>query len=205
MIVLDIETTGLDFKKCGIWQIGAIEFENPKNYFLEEARIDNEDEILNYAGAKKTVYEITGKKDSDFRNPELQTQKKLLENFFRWIEKTKVRNFLCEGPQFDVGFILTKARKYNLEIPFYHRSFDLHTISQLRYFQTKEEFLIKENHSDMGLPNTLQFCGMQNNRKSHNALEDCKLEAECFSRLLHGKGSFPEYSQFPVPDYLKQN
>ena len=33
MIVLDIETSGIDRVKCGIWQIGALELENPKNQF----------------------------------------------------------------------------------------------------------------------------------------------------------------------------
>jgi len=42
MIVVDIETSGIDYNRVGIWQIGAIEFENQ---FLEESRIDDEDEI----------------------------------------------------------------------------------------------------------------------------------------------------------------
>ena len=45
MIALDIETSGGNPVKYGIWQIGAIELENPKNIFLEEARIDEEDEV----------------------------------------------------------------------------------------------------------------------------------------------------------------
>ena len=36
MIVLDIESSGLDSGRCGIWQIGALEFENPSNTFLQE-------------------------------------------------------------------------------------------------------------------------------------------------------------------------
>ena len=38
MIVLDIETSGLT-SDCGIWQIGAIDLTNPKNYFLEECKL----------------------------------------------------------------------------------------------------------------------------------------------------------------------
>ena len=37
----------------------------------------------------------------------------------------------------------------------------------------------------------------------HNALEDSKLTAECFSRLLYGKNVFPKYSQFKIPRYLE--
>jgi len=45
MIVLDIETSGLDSVKCGIWQIGAIDLATNEE-FLEEARIDDEDIVL---------------------------------------------------------------------------------------------------------------------------------------------------------------
>ena len=111
---------------------------------------------------------------------------------------------MCQNPEFDVGFILTKARKYGLEIPFPHRVFDLHTLAQVKHFQIKKEFLIKENKSDLGLTNILSFVGMRDERgaHNHNGLEDAKLEAECFSRLLYGKGLFPEYAQFKIPEYL---
>ena len=39
MIVLDIETTGVDALKNSIVSIGAIEFENPEERFYEECRI----------------------------------------------------------------------------------------------------------------------------------------------------------------------
>ena len=45
MIVLDIETSGLHPSEHGIWQIGAIDFSNPEDTFLEEACIDKEDRV----------------------------------------------------------------------------------------------------------------------------------------------------------------
>ena len=77
--------------------------------------------------------------------------------------------------------------------------------------------MIDKDHSDMGLNNVLKFCGMEDPRrrighdgkrikegKAHNALEDAKLEAECFFRLIYGKNLLPEFKQFPIPDYLKK-
>ena len=54
----------------------------------------------------------------------------------------------------------------------------------------------------MGLTNILKLCGMEDNRQAHNALEDCKLTGECFSRLIYGKNLFSEYIQFKIPLYL---
>ena len=210
MIIVDIETSGLDFNKCGIWQIGALDLDNPNNTFLEEARIDDEDSFQDGAG------KVSGKTEEEMRDSNKQSQKQLLEHFFSWFESVKNKNFICENPQFDWGFINIKAVKYGLKPPYHHRCFDLHSIASLKYFQINNQFLIKDNHSDMSLPNTLKFCGIEDPRrkvegnevlkegKAHNALEDCKLEAEAFSRLIYGKGLFPEYAEFSVPDYLKK-
>jgi len=201
MIVLDIETSGLDFVKCGIWQIGAIDLDTGEE-FLEEARIDDEDLLLDSREAKP-VLEVIGKKEEDLRNNTKQSQKQLLINFFKWCEKRKLKNCLCQNPQFDLGFIWVKARKYGLDIVLHYRAYDLHSIASLKYFQLNKRFSIKEDHSDMGLKNILDFCGMQDNREAHNALEDCKLTAECFSRIVYGKNLLSEYGGFLVPEYLK--
>ncbi|MBU3906932.1 MAG: 3'-5' exonuclease [Nanoarchaeota archaeon] len=204
MIVLDIETSGMDKVRCGVWQIGALEFENPKNYFLQEAKIDDEDKIIN--SGKKPVLEIIGKTEEELRDKKKQPQKQLLENFFKWIEERRVsmKNFLCQNPQFDVGFLEMKSDKYGLKIPFHYRVFDLHSIAQKSYHDLYGEFLIKDEHSDMGLTSILRFVGMEDNRKVHNALEDCKLTGECFSRLIYGKNLFPEYAKYDIPKEIKK-
>jgi len=67
----------------------------------------------------------------------------------------------------------------------------------------------------MSLKEILNFCGIPDERihvkeneiskgKPHNALEDCKLEGECISRIKFGKNLFPEYAKFPVPEVLKK-
>lgn len=201
MIVVDIETSGMDFQRCGIWQIGAYDLETRKE-FLEEGRIDNNNEVLDEPGASKKVLEVIGKTEEELRDIEKQSQKQLLINFFKWCD-VKNNNFICQNPQFDYGFLEFNARRYGLNFPVHHRCFDLHSIAQLKYAALHGNFLIKENHSDMGLTNILEFVGMKDNRKAHNALEDAKLTAECFSRLVYGRNLIEEYSQFKVPDYLK--
>ncbi len=200
-IVLDIETSGIDRIKCGIWQIGAYDL-NTGEEFLEEGRIDNEDQVINLGD--KPVLEVIGKTEEELREPRKQSQKELIEKFFRWCEGRKLLNFLCQNPQFDTSFMEIKALKYGLKIPFHHRAFDLHSIAQKSYHDLHKKFLIKDTHSDMSLKNILEFCGMEDNRRAHNALEDSKLTAECFSRIIYGKGIFKEYSEYEIPEELKK-
>jgi len=208
MIVLDIETSGLDFVKNGIWQIAAIDMKSGKQ-FISEGRIDDEDEILMSADPRsiypaKSVLEIVGKTEDQLKDKKKQSQKELIQEFFRWLENLEERNFICQNPQFDWGFLTVKARKYGLKIPYHHRSFDIHSIAQTKYFQIKGKFLMDGNHSGMNLTKVLKFCGMKDERKKHNALEDAKLTAECFSRLIHGKNLFKEFDKSKVPDYLEE-
>jgi DNA polymerase III epsilon subunit-like protein len=198
MIALDIETSGLNPEQHGIWQIGAIDLTNPENYFLEECRIDKDDEISGEA------LEVGGITEEQLRNNSKQSQEQLLINFFVWIEKSDFKNCICQNPQFDLGFISLKARKYGLKPKFHHRAFDMHSIAQTKYFEVKKSFLILDGISKMNFANVLEFCGLKDNRGAHNALEDCKLTGECFSRIFYSKSLFPEYSEFKIPDYLKK-
>lgn len=210
MIVVDIETSGIYPEKHGIWQIGALDLYHPTNTFIEEARIDNEDLVADEA------LKVIGKTEHYIRDSNKQTQKKLLENFFSWTETVKMKNALCQNPQFDLGFINFKARKYGLNYPLHYRAFDLHSIVQTRYQQLYGDLLIKDNYSNMGLTSILKFCGLEDKRISmgkgkvekegtpHNALEDAKLTAECFSRIINSKSLLDEFSQYKVPEYLQK-
>ena len=57
----------------------------------------------------------------------------------------------------------------------------------------------------MNLTEVLKFVGMQDNRIMHNALEDVKLTAECFYRIIYGKNLFAEFKEFQIPSYLKKD
>jgi DNA polymerase III epsilon subunit-like protein len=213
MIVLDIETSGGNPIEHGIWQIGAVDL-NTMEEFLEEGRIDDEDKI------SEEALMIIGKEKEELRDKNKQSQKELLKNFFKWLEERKMKNLLCHLPEFDQGFLRRKMLKYFKEDPFwpdFHRAFDLHTIAQVKFFELNGKFLTKEdNNSDMGLGNILKLCGIEDKRKRlengkiskegkpHNALEDAKLEAECFSRLMFGKNLFPEFDKFEIPEELKK-
>ena len=200
MIVVDLEMSGLVPEKCGIFEIGAVDLESRETFF-GNCRIDEEDVIINVGD--KTVEEVTGRSEEQMRSKDKQSQKGLLEDFFSWIESKKDKIIVCHNFS-DIIFLNAKARKYKLKVPYGYRAFDLHSVGHFKYQQLKGDFLISEGISDFGLSNLLEFVGMKDIRDKHNALEDAKLEAECFFRVVYGEGFFEEYEKFAVPDYLRK-
>jgi len=123
---------------------------------------------------------------------------------------------VCHNPQFDYSFLRLKAKKYNLDFPFPYKCFDLHSIAAVKYNEINGRFFINEdNESGMSSSAIFEFCGIQDERirlkegkvvkegKPHNGLEDAKIEAECFSRLIYGKNLLPEFKNYLIPEYLK--
>ncbi len=211
MIVVDIETSGgFSPYKNGVWQIGGVHFNNPNNVFLEESRIDDEDCV------EEEALKVIGKSEEELRDKNKQSQKQLLTNFFAWAEKINDRILVAHNTPFDYGFLALKAKKYDLKFPFKHRTFDLHTIASVKYFELNGRFLMEQGGSNMGLSKVLELCGMKDERiqlkegkvvkegKPHNALEDAKLEAECLSRILYGKQLLPEFKDSSIPKELEQ-
>jgi DNA polymerase III epsilon subunit-like protein len=211
MIVVDIETSGLSPEKNGIWQIGALDLENPQNTFLQESKIDEDDEVAQEA------LTVTGKTESDLRSSELQSQKELLQNLFEWVSKIENKTLIAHNTPFDYGFLSSKTQKYNLKFPFPHRNLDLHVVAAMKYFELNNEFLFENGKSALNLPKILEMCGIPDERiqiheskvvkpgSPHDALEDTKLEAECFSRLVYGKNLLQEFDKFPIPENIKKS
>lgn len=195
MIVVDIESSGLDSGRCGIWQIGALELENPSNTFFEEGKIDDEDKV------EKEALLVIEKKESELRDKNKQSQKKLIENFLEWCRTCQMKVIAGQNVGWDVSFIQNKCIRYGIDDKFREaigqRVIDLHTLAQIKYKEQKGKFKLKEKgSSDMNLPNVMEFCGMEDKRKivysgkvvkegePHNAFTDAKLTAECIRRLL---------------------
>ncbi len=196
MISVDIESSGGDFLKHGIFQIGAIDTDNPNNYFLETCRIDEDDEI------DMQAIIITGATEESLRDESLQSQKEMLEKFIKWMDTVQVKNFLCHNPQFDHAFIRCKLSKYGLPDMLSWRAFDLHSLASAMFLKTTGSLLIREGESGMSLSAIIKFCGIEYERGEHNGLEDAELTAECFARIMYGRNLLKKYSEYPVPEYL---
>lgn len=199
MIVLDIETTGLDERKHGIIEIGAIKLEDPREYFHIVCRIDEDEEI------DPNALKVNGQTEDQVKDYNRPSQKQALMQFFEWIEKQK--DFYVAGEvvgTFDLRFLLEKSRKHHLDYPFQKRTFELNTAASLKFEEVRGTLPIVDGNNEISLSSILLFVGMEDIRKAHNALEDAKLEGEAISRIRFGKNLFKEYEKYPIPDYLKK-
>ena len=56
-----------------------------------------------------------------------------------------------------------------------------------------------KHHSSLNLDAVLNYCGIPEEPKPHNALTGAKCNAEVISRLLNNKKLLPEFEQFDIP------
>lgn len=197
MIIVDVETTGMDSRLCSLLSVGAIEFENPANSFYMECR------MFDGAHCEKEAQEIHGFSDSEMRDPNKKTDREVLEAFLAWMRDCKEWTIAGQNVSFDRDFLKETAYRYHIDWPLAQRTVDLHSIAYSHYVKIGKEIPQKNNHSALNLETILEHVGVPVKREKHNALEDAKLEAEAFSRFFKGRGLFPEYGRFRVPEYLK--
>ncbi len=193
MIVVDVETTGVEARLCSLLSVGAVEFENPKNQFYEECYA--------FPGAhiEKEALEISGFTKEQIADRNKKSDEEILKVFLEWMKTCQEWTLAGQNPSFDRSFLEETAHRYHINFSIAHRTVDLHSIAYERFLKIGKEIPRKNNHSALNLNAILESVGLPTRGKSHNALEDAKLEAEALSRLLFGKGLLPDYRGFPIP------
>ena len=193
MIIVDVESSGVDAQKDSLVSVGAIDFDNPKNRFYEECRIWDgahvEDEALAVTGM--TLEQIT--------DPKKQTDREVVEKFLKWVETCGEHTLAGQNPSFDRDFLMHTAYRYHINWPLAHRTIDLHSIAYYHIIKRGIPIPLEHKHSKVNLTSIIKYVGIDMERGAHNALEDTLLEAECLSRLIYDKPLLPEYQKFPIP------
>ncbi|MEK6973643.1 MAG: 3'-5' exonuclease [Nanoarchaeota archaeon] len=199
MIIVDVETTGLDPKKHSIVSIGAIDFFNPENQFYEECRIFDNAEITQEALA------INGFTEEQIKNPNKRPQREVIKQFLIWIVKFNYRTIAGQNPSFDRDFLKSAAERFKLYWPLHHRTVDLHSLCYANYLKRGLLPPIKEGMSNLSPSQIYIYVGLPEEKIPHNGLLGAKMEAEAFSRLVYGKNLLQEFKQYEIPKYLNQN
>lgn len=185
MIVLDIETTGMNEKKNCLLSIGAVEFEKPKNTFYGECRID-EGALVNPVALKIngfTLKQITDQKK--------QSSQELIRKFLAWAGKVEDKTLGGDNIWFDVRFMTRYLEQMKVKWPFGRKTVELHMLTHLTEMLPWDLDLV------------MQLVGLPARKGPHNGLDDALREAETMSRLVHHKKLIKEFSKYPLPGGMK--
>lgn len=178
MIILDIETGGLDPNRHALLSIGAVDYETGDEFYGECRAYKNypghqDDLIDDFAlGVNGFTREQCHDSSKDFPHA-------LYMRFLHWAVIAKKRDLLIAGQQvgaFDIPFLKKIASDPQQAIvptwPFGYRSVDLHSVAFAKLGKS------------LSLDGILQAVGLQPEPKPHNALNGARLERDAFKRLL---------------------
>jgi DNA polymerase III epsilon subunit-like protein len=209
MIIVDVETSGLDPSKNAILSIGAIDFFNMNNMFYGECRLH---QSRTYT---PTALHINGFKIEDLADPKKMSLEKLMQNFLDWCGPIADKTITGMNPNFDRLFIqsafsLMKSQgqsssTFDME-PFGHHTVDLHSVAyimeMLQFGQDKVK--LKNGVSALSYDKILARVGLPPEPYPHNALIGALYEAELLHRLLYGKKYYPHFDHYPIQDLLNK-
>ncbi len=196
MIIVDVETTGIDPKKNSIVSIGALDFLNPENQFYQECRIWDGAEII------KEALEINGFSEEEIKDPKKKTLEEAIKNFLEWTIKIEEKVLAGENPSFDRNFLKTSAQRFGIDWMPNYRTIDLHSLCYVHYLRRELKPPMKDGYTDLNADKIFKYTGLSKEPKPHNALIGAKMEAEALSRLIYGKNLLKEFEEYPIPNYL---
>lgn len=195
MIILDVETTGLYPEKNSIVSIGAVDFES-RSTFYEECRIWDGAEI------DQKALEVNGFTEEQIKDSSKKSLEEAVKEFLDWTKPCEDKTLAGENPSFDRDFLMSSAKRANLNYIFGIRTIDLHSICYKDHLKKGFKIPLQKERSAISLDKTLEYVGLTQEPKPHNALNGAMLEAEAFSRLIYGKPFFEVFENYPIPSHL---
>lgn len=196
MISLDVESSGLDPRTASIVSIGAIDTDEPMNQFYDECRVWDGAEINDDALA---VNGFT-RKEIDSQAEGKKSEAELIQAFVAWAtDRPQNRTLLAQNVPFDLGFVQQACKRAGIEFPFAHRALDLHTLCWMHMTLQGIEPPTAKHRTAINLTAVLQYCGLPEEPKPHNALTGALCHAEAFSRMAYTKKLLPDFEPFDIP------
>ena len=180
MIVIDLETTGLDVNENGIISIGAVDFDNQDNIFYCECKLR---EGFKLDPKSIDIHGFTEEQINNLKN----TEEELLRKFLKWCENIEDKTLGGHNLQFDIDFLQRAFKLNNLPWIFRFRFVDLHSVAYFHFMKNKLDIPLKYNLSHLTLDTILAFLGIKERQGYHNALTDAKLTAKAFAEFLNNK------------------
>jgi DNA polymerase III epsilon subunit-like protein len=197
MIVLDVETTGPDPRLHSIVEVGAIDFDNPGNFFNARCQIWEGAEI------DLKALKINGLTLNDIQDNTLFTQIDLISGFINWIENIEDKTIAGQNVDFDIDFLNESSARCGLDFNLGKRKVDQHSIVYAHFLKRKIKPPLKDGFSDLNSDFIMNYVGLPPEPKPHRAINGARFEAEALSRLISGRVMFEEFYNHAIPGYLK--
>jgi DNA polymerase III epsilon subunit-like protein len=194
MLVVDVEASGTDEYKHSIVSVGALDLANPTNRFYEECRVWDGAHIMDEAMA------VNGFTKEEVTDPKKQSEADLIHSFLHWSDGLEERTLAGQNVSFDRDFLKAAAeRAGHTEWPFAFRTIDTHTLCYMHMVQRGLQPPVVLKRSALNLDAVLNYCGIPEEPRPHNALTGALSHAEVTARLLYGRKLLPEFMQFDIP------
>lgn len=195
MLVLDIEASGTEYDKHSIVSLGALDFDNPDNRFYAECKVWDDAHIDDDA------LEVNGFSKEEILDENKMTEAELIRNFLQWSESVGDRTFAGQNVSFDRDFVKAACKRAKFNYEFAYRTIDSHSLCWMHIVKRGEEPPVDQEHkrSALNLDAVLNYTGIPEEPKPHNALTGAISHAEVISRLLYDKKLLPEFEQFDIP------
>ena len=196
MIVVDVEASGTEHHKHSIVSVGALDFDHPEKQFYEECR------IWDGARIEEEALAVNGYTREQITDPKKQTEGELVRHFIDFALGVRERTIAGQNPSFDRDFLKSAAeRAGHTNWPFAHRTIDTHTLCYMHMVKRGIAPPTDEEHkrSALNLDAVLDYCGIPEEPKPHNALTGAWSHAEVIARLLFDKKLLPEFNRFEIP------
>lgn len=196
MIVIDIETTGLNPSHHSILEIGALDFHNPHNIFYQSCRISTE-EIVDV-----NALEVNGYNERQLFDLSKQNLNDLLQNFVEWVDPIEDKTLAGQNVDFDITFLKESFTRAGLEWCFGHRKVDLHTIAYCDFLKKGYATPLENKISDLKGDFIMQYVGLPKEPRPHLGINGAMYAAEAISRLIYGESLINQFEGYIVPSHF---
>jgi DNA polymerase III epsilon subunit-like protein len=199
MLSVDCEMTGLDPNTHAIVSIGAVDLRDKSRTFYGECRVFEGAQIDNAALG------VNGFTREECLDENKQSQEVLLNSFLEWVYESENYTLVGQNVAFDRLFLNKAFERCGIEFAFSHRVVDVHSIAYAEFLRTGRAIPVrgeKTHTSTLNLDEILQYVGIPEEPRPHNALTGAKVSAEAFHRLIYRKNYLSDFEQFSIPDHL---
>jgi DNA polymerase III epsilon subunit-like protein len=195
MLVVDTECSGLRPERHSIVSIGAFDFRNPDNRFYGECRVWDGAHIMEEALA------VNGFTEAEITDPSKQSEAELVAAFLDWTQDLPERTLTGQNVSYDRNMLMAAAERASLNWNLAYRVVDTHSLCWMHHVQQKGEPPVDDAHrrSALNLDRILNYCGIPEEPRPHNALTGALCHGEVASRLLYSRKLLPEFSQYEIP------